>query len=354
MHAVIGLIALGFVSSKAGAADRLSVPVDVWDPPFNTTMQRTKSEYVGLEKAEKRWRLCVSIPHLKDPYWAAVNHGLIDQAKQLGIGLRLLEAGGYNNLDIQRRQITDCMASDADGLIVAAISHNGLDDILASIRASKRPVIDLVNGMNPRHVSARSAVDYFDLGHAAGTLLKSLHAGQTTPVKVGWFPGPQGPTWADRGDEGFRAAIADTSIRIVASARGDTGKAVQSKLVAEALDQHADLDYIVGTTVSATAAVSQLRRRGLEDKIKVLAYYYGPQGHRAIRRGSILAAPTDFQSLQARIAVDLAVRLLENRDPPRHVSPIVEVIDVDSIRGFDPSGSLPPRGFRPMFSINNW
>ena len=91
-------------------------------------------------------------------------------------------------------QVADCMNSEADGLIVAAIAHNGLDDVLASVKADGRPIVDLVNGMNPLHLSARSAVDYYDMGHAAGMLLKARHKGQGTPVKVGWFPGPQGPT----------------------------------------------------------------------------------------------------------------------------------------------------------------
>ena len=45
--------------------------------------------------------------------------------------------------------------------------------------------------------------------------------------------------------------------------------------------------------------------------------------------------------------MDLLVRALEEKPHPRHVAPRVTVIDRESVRGFDATTSLPPRGFRP-------
>ncbi len=143
-------------------------------------------------------------------------------------------------------------------------------------------------------------------------------------------------------------------IKIITSAKGDTGRATQGRLVAAALEEHENLDYIVGTTVTADAAVELLRRKRLSKKIKVLAYYYGPGVHRGIRRGAVLAAPTDLQAIQARISVDLAVRALEKKPFLKHVAPKVVVVDRSNIKTFDVDTSLPPRGFRPIFSVNNW
>ena len=135
---------------------------------------------------------------------------------------------------------------------------------------------------------------------------------------------------------------------------GDTGNATQSRLIEIALDEHADkLDFIVGTAVTAEAAVDVLRRRGLSKKIQVLSYYYSPDVHRGIKRGNILAAPSDQTALQARIAVDVMVRMLEKQDYFKHVAPHVVLINGNKLRGWDSSTTLAPRGFRPIFSINN-
>lgn len=85
------------------------IEVDVWDPPFNSERRRRTETYVALDQAEKPWRICVSIPHLKDAYWTSVNFGLIDEARRLGVGMHLYEAGGYGNLETQRQQIEECM-----------------------------------------------------------------------------------------------------------------------------------------------------------------------------------------------------------------------------------------------------
>jgi periplasmic protein TorT len=328
--------------------------VDVWDPPFNEELKRHKSSYVALEKASKKWRLCVSIPHLKDPYWSAVNFGLIDEAKRLGVGLRLLEAGGYDHLDNQRKQIADCMSSNADALIYSAISADGLNDLVEKYIAKGKPVIDMINGSSSKKVTARAGVNFYDPGFAIGQYARTLFGKTGNTVNAAWFPGPDGATWVSQADSGFRAALEGSSIKIVSSAKGDTGRVTQGGLIRAALDEHPDIQMIAGTTVTAEAAVEILRRRGLDKKVKVLAFYYGPGIHRGIRRGSIVAAPTDLQAIQARMSVDLAVRALEGKPLVRHVAPGVIVIDRDNIRKFDASTTLPPRGFRPIFSINDW
>jgi protein TorT len=329
------------------------VEVDVWAPPFNDQRQREQKVYTPLEKAQKKWRIRVFIPHLKDAYWLGVNYGLIDEARRLGISISIYEAGGYDQLEIQRRQIEDSLKEKPDGLIIGAISLDALNDIVKKASDRGIPVLDLINGLSSPDIAARAAVSFWDMGNQAGLYLQRLQRQGGQPMKVAWFPGPKGAGWVAAGDAGFRKAIANSDIDIVASQYGDTGSAVQAKLIEAVLDQHAaNLDFIAGTAVTAEAAVKILRRRGLADRIKILSYYYSPGVHRGIRRGGIIAAPSDLTVLQARIAVDVMVRMLEKREHYRHVAPRVVVVDHDNIKKWDTSTTLAPRGFRPIFSIN--
>ena len=50
---------------------------------------------------------------------------------------------------------------------------------------------------------------------------------------------------------------------------------------------------MVGTAVTAEAAIPILKDRGLTDQVKVLSYYYTPGVDQGLRRGQILAAPTN-------------------------------------------------------------
>jgi protein TorT len=349
------LTALAVISASAVNAEKAWYPVEVdaWQPPFNDTRQRERKTYVPMEKAQKKWRIFAFIPHLKDAYWLGVNYGLIDEARRLGVSLSIYEAGGYGQIEAQRSQIKACIAGNPDGLIVSAISLDGLNDIVKKAYDQGIPVLDLINTMSSPDIAARAAVSFWDTGYQAGSYLRRIQEEMGKPVKVAWFPGPEGAGWVAAGDAGFRNAIKESSIEILVSSHGDTGRSAQGKLVEAALDRYAiDLDFIVGTAVTAEAAVKILRMRGLSDKIKVLSYYYSPGVHRGIRRGNIVAAPSDLQVLQARIAVDVMVRILEKRDYFKHVAPRVVVVDSSNIRTFDASTTLAPQGFRPIFSIN--
>ena len=356
--AFIAFIAL-FVTIVPGSPGKSAetwypLKVDVWTPAFNQERKRKSDTYIPIDKADKAWKICASIPHLKDPYWTAVNFGLIDQAKQLDVGLRLFEAGGYGNLEIQRKQIQECMATGADALIIGAISAVGLNDLVERYTDDGKVVIDLINGINSPKLTARSAVDFWDMGFLAATFIKRAAEAAKRPMRVAWFPGPEGAGWVDQGDKGFRTGLEGSSVEIVTTAKGDTGRATQGALVKVALEKFKDLDYVAGTAVTANAAVDVLRRMGLAKKLKVVSYYYGPGIHRGIRRGNVIAAPTDLPALQARMAVDTTVRALEKKPFFKHMGPKVMVVDRKNIKRFDASTSLPPRGFRPIFSVNDW
>lgn len=126
---------------------------------------------------------------------------------------------------------------------------------------------------------------------------------------------------------------------------------MQLKLVEDTLEAHPDIRYIVGTAVTAEAAVSLLRARGLTDQIQIMSYYFTPGVYQGIRRGQILAAPTDSTVIQGRIAVDQAMRILEGRDYLKHVGPQLYVIDGDNVGSFDRDAALAPDGFKPTFSV---
>ena len=327
--------------------------VDVWNPPFNEERQRDQKVYTPLDRAQEKWRIHVFIPHLKDAYWLGVNYGLIDEARRLGIGLAIYEAGGYDQLAVQRRQIEDSLKENPNGVIIGAISLDGLNDLVKKAAARGIPVLDLINGLASPDIAARAAVSFWDMGHQAGIYLHRLQTSIGKPMKVAWFPGPKGAGWVAAGDAGFRKAIAGGAIDVVESLYGDTGSAAQTRLIETVLKRHAaELDGIVGTAVTAEAAVKILRRSGLADRIKILSYYYSPGVDRGIRRGGITAAPSDLTVLQARIAVDVMVRILEKKTYFKHVAPKVTVIDRKNIRTWDSSTTLAPRGFRPIFSIN--
>ena len=324
--------------------------VESWNPPFDMASPRKSVDYTPLNKASKAWDICVSFPHMKDAYWLGVNYGVASEAKRLGVKMQLVEAGGYTELNTQINQIEDCVAAGADAVVIGAISYDGLNNLVAEIRGKGVPVIDIINGMSSPELSAKSLVSFGEMGGKAGEFLAKKHP-SGRKVKAAWFPGPAGAGWVEAGNSGFMAGVAGSAVEVVDTKYGDTGKEAQSALVEDALETYPDLDYIVGTAVTAEAAVPILRARGLTDKVKVVSYYFTPGVDQGIKRKQILAAPTDSTVIQGRIAIDQAVRILEGHDYHKHVGPALYVVTTDNHGDFDPSSTLAPTGFSPVFRV---
>src|SRR4029450_7481286 len=84
-------IASALLASTAIAADWYPYPAEAVDPPFAADGKVSPVSYVPLDKASKRWKICVSFPHMKDAYWLGVDYGVVAEAKRLGVAMNLVE-----------------------------------------------------------------------------------------------------------------------------------------------------------------------------------------------------------------------------------------------------------------------
>ena len=85
-----------------------------------------------------------------------------------------------------------------------------------------------------------------------------------------------------------------------------------------------------------------------------------------LQQGRMDMAPTDQMIIQARISIDQAVRLLENKGfatggrPEymnstrlvEHAQPVAISVTPDTIKDFDTSTTLAPKGWVPSFSVD--
>lgn len=325
--------------------------LETWATPFNYKSQSRTIRYTPLQAANRKWRICASYPHLKDAYWLSVNYGMVEEARRLGVELNVVEAGGYPNLKRQIAQILECTAKDADILVVGTVSFDGLTETILEI-AKRIPVVSVVNDIADPGIEAKTGVSWITMGRLTGEYLARKHPKGSAPVKVAWFPGPTGSGWVPFVEEGFRSALEQSSAEIVVTKYGDTGKEIQLILIEEALEERPDIDYIVGSAVTAEAAVSVLRARGLTRRIQILADYFTHALYRGLKRRRILAAPTDFPVVQGRLGIEQAVRVLEDKLTFKHVGPAIKLVDVDNVDEIGTEGSLAPATFAPTFRVD--
>lgn len=305
---------------------------------------------IEKDKVSKPWNICVLFPHLKDSYWVAANYGIVDEIKRTKTAMTLYEAGGYTNLSTQLDQMDNCIAQGFDGIILGAISADGVGSLVKKATDAGIPVIDFVNGVNEPSVSAHALVSFRDLGFTTGKYIVEQAAGKK--LVVGFFPGPQGAGWSDAAVSGFNDAIKGSKVEIAVMRRGDTGLNIQLDLIDNALQTYPDINWLVGVDIAAQAAAVAVRNAGLTGKVNVAAFDIIPPVYEDIKAGATKASPTDFTSLQGRLAVDMVLRLLEGQTlMANRAGPKPEMVTSDTINDFVMSDMFAPKGFSVEFSI---
>lgn len=350
--AVSAVIIGSLFAALSAQADSWTYPAFQQEPPgFDTeTPQNIPITYKPIESASKHWRICVSHPHMADAYHLAYNYGYVQEAKRLGVELTVVEAGGYDKLPRQISQIENCVSKGVDAVIISAISFTGLDGLVQEIDSQGIPVIDLGNGINSKLVKAHSLGSYFAIGKAVGEYLAAKHPKGSEPVKILWLPGPPGAGWSESANKGFVGALANSSVEILATKYGNTNKPEQLKLIEDGLQTFPDIDYIVGVAPAAEAAAGALREAG-RDKVKVIAYYQSPEVAKLVEEGKVYAMASDSAVIQARIALDQAVRVLEKVDYVKHVTPVTVIVDQSNVATWDKNAALPPEGWSAVFNV---
>ncbi|MBW1650079.1 MAG: TMAO reductase system periplasmic protein TorT [Deltaproteobacteria bacterium] len=314
-------------------------------------------EWASPASPKRPYIIGVSFPHLKDPYWLAVNYGIITQAKKLGVGIRLVAAGGYTELQKQVDQVENLAQQKPDGIILASISYAALDGAVAEIVDKGIPVIEVINDIQAPAIKAKALVSFFNMGYNAGKFVIE-DAKDRPEINVIFLPGPAGSGWAPDTLDGFKKAAESFSgkVNLLAVKWGDTGKNVQLNLIEDALQTFPNIDYIVANAVAADAAVGPLAETGRNKSVKVVSTYIIPPLYEKIKNGLVAASPSDLTVTQGQMAVDMMVRLLNGEEPgkdfPFRAGPIIPIITANNIKNYPYEMLFGEKNFRPKFNVD--
>jgi len=321
-------------------------PVTVVDAAADTPAE---VEYTPLDKASKPWNVCVLFPHMKDSFWVAVAYGIASEAERQNINMTLYEAGGYANLPRQLSQFDDCLASNADAIVVGAISEAGLSKKFEEARAAGVPVIGTVNPVTEAATTAKMFVDFATMSAQTGQYLVEKFG--DAPHTVVTFPGPAGSGWAEAYNQGFKDALAGSRLEVVDEKFGDTGVNVQLSLVQDALQAYPEMDVIWGTAPTAEAAIGAVAEIGRQGEVLIMSTYENQAMLNAMHAGKIVGFATQYPVLQGRIAIDMAVRALEGAPVMEFAMPKPAVITRDQVSDVNMDLVLAPAGWAPVYTV---
>ena len=362
---IISSALLLYASSIAFGFDQIPVSV-IYSPPerHKTADEALTSGHVREENfpmaapASKPWRIAFLFPHIKDPYWVGCDYGVISEAKRLGISVDILPSTGYDDLVGQMRNMDQAIAKRYDAIVISPISQTANNSSIARARAHGIPVFELANDSTSDKLNIKVTSSLKGMGSAAMQwVIRDAKKRGLKSVNVALLPGPADAGWVKGEVEGSREAAdhAPIKVNIVNILYGDSDLVEQSRLAARLLtEQRKKLDYILGCTGCAPAAVLPVRMAGLEGKVRIVAFDLTREIAEQIQKGYIKAAADTKGVSQARIVTDAAVNYLEGRGQkfPSTILVKLGLLDQENFADYDFGSSIAPAHFDPVLSFD--
>ena len=354
-------------TSLLKVADIIFAPVPVFSifPPLKPHLSADEAlasgrvvsgDFVMAAPASKPWRIAFLFPHMKDPYWVGCNYGVITEAKRLGVEVDIIVAEGYNDLVGQLRKMDEAIAAKYDAIVISPLSMTANNSSIAKARAMGIPVFELANDSSSDDLTIKITTSLKSMGlDATNWVIRDAQKRGLKSINIALLPGPSDAGWVKGEVEGTREAANKAAIKvnIVDIKYGDSDRIGQSRLAAQLLAEHGKkLDYILGCTGCAPAAVLPIKESGLQDKIKIVSYDLTREIADFIRKGNIVASADTKGVSQARVTINAAVNFLEKRTKnlPHTILIKLGLVDQSTFAKYEFDTSIAPSGYVPLFS----
>ena len=312
--------------------------------------------YAMTDRASKPWRIAFLFPHIKDPYWVGCDYGVISEAKRLGVAVDIFPANGYDDMIGQLRKMDDVIAAKYDAIVISPLSLTANNASIAKARGLGIPVFELANDSTSDDLTIKVTTSLKGMGvDATEWAIRDAQRRGLKEINIALLPGPRDAGWVKGEVAGTREAASRAAIRvnIVDIKYGDSDRIEQSRLAAQLIAEHGkQLDYILGCTGCAPAAILPMKLAGLNKRIRIVAYDLTREIAGLIRNKEIVASVDTKAVSQARVVTNAAVSFLEGRSKERPHTILVKLglVDYGNQATYPFDTTTAPAGYKPVLS----
>jgi TMAO reductase system protein TorT len=341
---VLGLVlGLSFFTSSTRGAEKKWYPFEVeaiykWG---DTVIE----DFSPPAKANRSYRLGVSLPLIKNPYWVNIAYGVWSEAKSLGCEATILAAASYDDLPTQINQIENLVQRGIDALLLGPISFEGTARSVEETIDKGVPVFMLAQTTKSTRISGIALANDYKLGYDLGQWVIKDSGGKANLVLLS---GPSGITWTSLLSKGLHAAVRGyPGIKILDERWTDIDVALGQSTMENLLQAYPDLNYVTAVDVLGHGAANALIAAKKTDKIKLGMVYASEETLPYIRNGSVDIGFSEPTVILARIVVDLAVKNLNGEENvPYILHPASIGITKENVDTLDKTNFYAPTGWR--------
>ncbi len=226
--------------------------------------------------------VCASLLTQSHPFYIALGNGLKEGAKTEHLDLKVSIAN--QDLAKQINDIEDCITKNADAIVISPVDSKGIRGPLKKAERANIPVITVDIGAEGSKVVSHVATDNYGGGVVAGEMAVKQLGGQGKVVMLS-YPGISS---VEARLQGFRDAVSDADIEIVAVQPGKTREeAMTSTINMLQANPDTDLVFAFGDDMMIGAGLAVTKQNS--DAV-VIGFDGMPEGIKAVDENDHLIA----------------------------------------------------------------
>ncbi|MCX7567880.1 TMAO reductase system periplasmic protein TorT [Sulfitobacter sp. F26169L] len=277
--------------------------------------------------AQHRPEFCVLVPHFKDEYWLSVGYGIEQEAARKNVDLLIFEAGGYHARIAQIEQLKACAKMNVDAILIGAVTfdHPDLTSVVTEI-SMQVPVFGLVNALDVETLHGRVGVDWKEMGRGLGEHLALRHPVGSAPKTAVFLTGPREAGWTSPLQNGLVRGLSRSSVEIIGTFEADTGLRNQLELAENALSQHPNADYLIGSAPAVEAAFGLYGVHDGGNLPLLISTYVNHSILRGLKNGNVIAASFDDPVKQGIMALNQMMMFESNPGENVMIGPQIRIL----------------------------
>lgn len=307
---------------------------DTTDTPDDT--QQSEQEEVSTKKL----KIGVTLPTLKAVHFVNMQYGFEDEAKNQGVEISVLNAGGYENVETQINQIQDFIAAGYDGIIVAAADADAVVAAEEEAIANGIPVINVNNMSNCEDIYAQIRSDDTEMGAKCADIMAELLGGKGNVILINANAGNALTARGYAFRERIESEYPDINIIFEDFIAADAAQAATA--IEDYLQTYPDVQGLFSwSDTCAIPCASAIDASGRDIKI-VTIDCSNPDTRAMITDGKIDAAVAQQPVTLGRVGLQTMLKIINGEDYEEKIFAPIQAVTAADIDTLDLSGIVIP------------
>lgn len=285
---------------------------------------------VYFRSDEKRKVIDVIVKMKEAEFFKTVRAGAEAAGKEFDVDINYNAPDDERDIEGQILLVNEAVGRKSDAIVLAAGDYKRLAGVVEKAAKAKIPVIIIDSALDSDSITSFIATDNKAAGRTVAKKFIEISGGKGNLAIMNFV---KGSASADEREEGFMEVIGKyPDVKVVAKEYCFSDSTLSSELTRKILNEHSDINAIVGLNAMATEGVARIiQSLGLESKVKIVGFDSTPEEIDFIEDDVIQATIVQRPFNMGYLGVKYAVMASEGKSVPKVVDTGSTVIDKSNL-----------------------